>query len=123
MDEIHFHANLNLHPCERKLKVRTRENIRVCYLVYLLGECLSKDQREEWKEAILRQLDIETSYYKSKYKEPVSDFPSDSNRKFAKEMEKIFWLQVIFREILRHNHLYHSKFISPLFVTGWYLDR
>ena len=90
MDEIHFHANLNLHPCERKLKVRTRENIRVCYLVYLLGERLSKDQREEWKEAILRQLDIETSYYKSKYKEPVSDFPSDSNRKFAKEMEKIF---------------------------------
>ena len=90
MDEIYFHANLNLHPCERKLKVRTRENIRVCYLVYLLGERLSKDQREEWKEAILRQLDIETSYYKSKYKEPVSDFPSDSNRKFAREMEKIF---------------------------------
>ena len=90
MDEIHFHANLNLHPCERKLKVRTRENIRVCYLVYLLGERLSKDQREEWKEIILQQLDIETSYYKSKYKEPVSDFPSDSNQKFAKEMAKIF---------------------------------
>ena len=29
--------------------------------------------------------EIEESYYKSKYKEPVSDFPSDSNRKFAKE--------------------------------------
>ena len=88
--EVYFHANLNLHPCERKLKVRARENIRVCYLIYLLGERLSKDQREEWKETILQQLDIETSYYKSKYKEPVSDFPSDSNRKFAKEMEKIF---------------------------------
>ena len=30
------------------------------------------------------------SYYKSKYKEPVSDFPSDSNQNFAKEMEHIF---------------------------------
>ena len=35
-------------------------------------------------------LDIDDSYYKSKYKEPVSDFPSDSNQKFAKEMEHIF---------------------------------
>ena len=34
--------------------------------------------------------DIDDSYYKSKYKEPVSDFPSDSNQNFAKEMEHIF---------------------------------
>ena len=42
------------------------------------------------KAGILKLLDIDDSYYKSKYKEPVSDFPSDSNQNFAKEMEHIF---------------------------------
>ncbi len=42
------------------------------------------------RQNILKLLDIDDSYYKSKYKEPVSDFPSDSNQKFAKEMEHIF---------------------------------
>lgn len=90
MSEVCFHANLNLHPCERKLKVRPREKVRVCYLVSLLGEKLTKDKREEWRTAMLELLGIDTDYYKSKYREPVSDFPSDSNQKFAKEMAAIF---------------------------------
>ena len=58
----------HLHPCNCKLRIKPRE----------------------WKAGILKLLDIDDSYYKSKYKEPVSDFPSDSNQKFAKEMEHIF---------------------------------
>ncbi|MFQ9461688.1 MAG: hypothetical protein ACLR14_08490, partial [Phocaeicola vulgatus] len=61
-----------------------------CYLIFLMSEKLPKQDRENWKRNILKILDIEESYYKSKYKEPVSDFPSDSNRKFAKEMDGIF---------------------------------
>lgn len=85
-----FYANMNLHPCNCKLKIKPREKIRVCYLIFLMGEKLSKLGREKWKAGILKLLDIDDSYYKSKYKEPVSDFPSDSNQKFAKEMEQIF---------------------------------
>ena len=51
---------------------------------------LSKQYRDEWRSQILKLLDIDESYYRSKYKEPVSDFPSYSNQKFAKEMESIF---------------------------------
>ena len=40
--------------------------------------------------ASMNLLGIDDTYYKSKYKEPVSDFPSDSNREFAKEMRSIF---------------------------------
>lgn len=64
--------------------------IRVCYLIFLMSEKLSKQDRDKWKDRILKLLDIDDSYYKSKYKEPVSDFPSDSNQNFAKEMEHIF---------------------------------
>lgn len=85
-----FYANMNLHPCNCKLKIKPREKIRVCYLIFLMGEKLPKQDREKWKAGILGLLDIDDSYYKSKYKEPVSDFPSDSNQKFAKEMEHIF---------------------------------
>ena len=85
-----FYANMNLHPCNCKLKIKPREKIRVCYPIFLMSEKLSKQDRDKWKDRILKLLDIDDSYYKSKYKEPVSDFPSDSNQNFAKEMEHIF---------------------------------
>ena len=85
-----FYANMNLQPCNYKLKTKPREKIRVCYLMFLMGEKLSKQDRDKWKAGILKLLDIDDGYYKSKYKEPVSDFPSDSNQNFAKEMEHIF---------------------------------
>ena len=85
-----FYANINLHPCKNILKIKAREKIRVCYLIFLMSEKLSKQYRDEWRDKILKLLDIDESYYRSKYKEPVSDFPSDSNQKFAKEMESIF---------------------------------
>ena len=61
-----------------------------CYLIFLMGETLPKPDREKWKGDIMNLLGIDDTYYKSKYKEPVSDFPSDSNREFAKEMRSIF---------------------------------
>ena len=85
-----FYANINLYPCKNRLKIKAREKIRVCYLIFLMSEKLSKQYRDEWRSQILKLLDIDESYYRSKYKEPVSDFPSDSNQKFAKEMESIF---------------------------------
>ena len=51
---------------------------------------LPKPDREKWKGDIMNLLEIDDAYYKSKYKEPVSDFPSDSNQVFAKEMRSVF---------------------------------
>ena len=55
-----------------------------------MGETLSKQDRESWKGAVMELLGIEESYYKSKYKEPVSDFPSDTTQEFAKNMKTVF---------------------------------
>lgn len=85
-----FYANMNLQSCNCKLKIKARENIRACYLIFLMCEKLPKQERDKWKDSILKLLGVEESYYKSKYKEPVSDFPSDSNQNFAKEMKRIF---------------------------------
>ena len=90
ISELDFYANMNLMDCDNKLKNKPREKIRVCYLVFLMSETLPKQYRDKWKNEILKRLDIDEGYYKSKYKEPVSDLPSYSNQNFAKEMERIF---------------------------------
>ena len=90
VSELDFYANMNLLPYESRLKIRPGEKARVCYLIFLMGETLPKPDREKWKEDIMNLLGIDDTYYKSKYKEPVSDFPSDSNQEFAKEMRSIF---------------------------------
>lgn len=90
VSELDFYASMNLQPCEGRLKIKPREKARVCHLIFLMGETLPKPDREKWKEEIIKVLEIDDTYYKSKYKEPVSDFPSDSNQEFAKEMRSIF---------------------------------
>lgn len=88
--ETDFYAAMNLQLCSDKLKIRSGEKSRVCYLIFLMSEILSKQDRETWKDEILKRLDISRSYYRSKYKEPVSDFPSDKNRQFAEEIKRVF---------------------------------
>ncbi len=90
ISETDFYSALNLQPCEKRLKIRSREKVRVCYLIFLMSETLPKHDKETWKGAVMDLLGIDSSYYKSKYKEPVSDFSSDSNQKFAEEMKAIF---------------------------------
>lgn len=85
-----FYACMNLHPRQCVLKIKPREKIRVCYLISLMKEQLPEQDKDKWKEAILKHLDIDEDYYKSKYREPVSDLPSIPNQKFAKEMDGIF---------------------------------
>ncbi len=71
-----FYACMNLHPCQCVLKIKPREKIRVCYLISLMKEQLPEQDKDKWKEAILKHLNIDENYYKSKYREPVSDLPS-----------------------------------------------
>ena len=90
MSEKDFYAAMNLQPSATPLKILPREKGRVCYLVYLLSEQLPKPQREDWRNTMLDRLDISLPFYSSKYKEPVSDFPSEANQEFAQNLTAIF---------------------------------
>ena len=67
-----FHA-LNLHQASKSLEVCKNEKVRVCYLIYQLSEKIDKGMRCEWIGAMLRNTGIEQDYYRSKYREPISD--------------------------------------------------
>lgn len=83
-----FHA-LNLHQVSKPLEVCKNEKARVCYLIHQLSEKIDKGTRSEWIGAMLRNTGIEQDYYRSKYREPVSDPPSKKNKEFAEAIKEI----------------------------------
>ena len=88
--EIELYAHLNLLPATTTLKIKSGEKTRVCYLVHKLHKYLKGNDRTEWLTAILKKLDIDEGYYRSKYKEPVSEIPSRKSEQFAKVINDIF---------------------------------
>lgn len=83
-----FHA-LNLHQASKPLVVCKNEKVRVCYLIHQLSEKIEKGTRSEWIGAMLRTTGIEQEYYRSKYREPISDLPSKKNKEFAEALKEI----------------------------------
>ncbi|WP_302616011.1 hypothetical protein [uncultured Duncaniella sp.] len=66
------------------------EKVRVCYLISCLADTLEPPQREMWLNGILTNLGIKMSFYRSKYRQPISDMPSESNKAFADALREIF---------------------------------
>ena len=89
MAAIYFFHAFNLHQTSKPLEVRKYEKIRVCYLIDQLSEKIDKDSRSEWIGAMLRNIGIEQEYYRSKYREPISDPPSKKNKEFAEALKEI----------------------------------
>lgn len=72
------------------LKVRKNEKVRVCYLINQLSETIdNKEKRCEWIGAMLQSCDIDQDYYRSKYRELISDLPSKKNQEFAEALKEI----------------------------------
>lgn len=83
-----FHA-FNLHQTSKPLEVCKNEKVRVCYLINQLSEKIDKETRSEWIGTMLRTTGIEQDYYRSKYREPISDLPSKKNKEFAEALKEI----------------------------------
>lgn len=89
-DNIEFFHAINLHPNSLPIQINNGEKVRVCYLISRLADTLESPQREQWLNDILVKLDIKTSFYRSKYRQPISDMPSESNKAFADTLREIF---------------------------------
>ena len=90
LSEVDLYALLNLQPTNAKLTVKPGERTRMCYLIFKLYKHLKTDNRAEWRTAILESVGIREDYYKSKYKEPVSEIPSRKSNDFAQRIDRIF---------------------------------
>lgn len=90
MDEVDFFHAINLHPNSHPIQINPGEKVRVCYLINRFGETLETPSKEDWTNSILSRLDIKPQFYRSKYRQPVSDMPSDTNAAFAASIKEIF---------------------------------
>jgi hypothetical protein len=88
--ETDLYALLNLQATNAVLAMKSGERTRVCYLIYKLYKHLKIDNRAEWRTVILDSAGIKEDYYKSKYKEPISEIPSRKSESFAQHIDRIF---------------------------------
>lgn len=89
-DSIEFFHAINLHPNSHPIQINNGEKVRVCYLINRLADTLESPKREQWLNGILANLDVKMSFYRSKYRQPISDMPSESNKVFADSLREIF---------------------------------
>jgi hypothetical protein len=88
--EIDFYSVLNAQHTTHKLKIKAKEKIRTCYLIYKLCELLPTDEKENWLNYILSTIDISENLYLSKYKEASSQYAGRKSFDFVKKIDKIF---------------------------------
>lgn len=90
IDNIEFFHAINLHPNLHPIQINNGEKVRVCYLISCLADTLEPPEREMWLNGILANLGIKMSFYRSKYRQPIGDMPSESNKAFADALREIF---------------------------------
>ena len=89
ISSLDFFLIFNLNHAKARLEVCKNEKARVCYLINQPSEKINKDKRNEWVESMLNMVNISQDYYRSKYREPVSDMPSKKNKEFAETLSDI----------------------------------
>ena len=82
---------LNLRPTQNPVKIKNREKLRVCYLIYFLSKKIPDNtMSQQWKEDILSICKISEPYYKSHYRDAVAEGNSQDNKDFVEDLGGIF---------------------------------
>ena len=91
MKGTEFADFMNLKQPSTKIIVRSRENTRVCYLLYIVSrEFKNPDVGMEWVMRMLDCCSISPDYYKSHYKDAESIGTSKANKIFVEDVRKAF---------------------------------
>lgn len=90
ISELNLYIMLNNQTTSPALKIKSGEKTRMCYLIHCLSEKIKGTDKSVWRSDMLHKLEISEDYYGSKYREPVSDIPSQKSVQFAKELKSIF---------------------------------
>lgn len=90
LSETDFYTAINLLAPDKILQLKQGEKTRACFLIYKMYESIKSNQKAQWRTSMLQQLGIDENYYKSKYKEPISEVPSRKSEQFASEIIEVF---------------------------------
>jgi hypothetical protein len=90
ISETDFYTAINLLASVKIIQLKQGEKTHACFLIYKMYKSIKSDKNAEWGKSMLQQLDIDENFYKSKYKEPISEVPSRKSAQFASEINEIF---------------------------------
>jgi hypothetical protein len=82
-----FAQLLNLRELSNPVKVRYRENTRVCYMIHAVSQCIENEAYSKaWIELILEKCNISSAHFYSHYKDPVST-RTNENKTFVTDIQ------------------------------------
>lgn len=87
--ETQFHSSLNLHGKHEPLRIKSKQKIKVCYLISKLYDIVPEKYKAAWREDILLHFDIDGAYYESKYSNPRGSDASRSSIEFADDVDEV----------------------------------
>ena len=90
LGKLDFANFLNLRDTADTVYIKSKEKLRVCYLVWQLSKTLPDNHvRESWRESLLEVLGISPSYYKSHYSDIGGAGQTEVNYEFAQRVKDI----------------------------------
>lgn len=79
---------LNLKPTAVPVVVRPRENLRICYLAYVISKTIApKSEAERWTKGFLGSCHIAHEYYRKHCRDIASKYATSANKEFAGMVE------------------------------------
>ena len=90
VSKLDFANFLNLRDTADKVYIKSKEKLRVCYLIWKLSETLPDDHaRRSWRESVLQNLEIAPSYYKSHYSDVGGAAQTKDNKAFTEALKNL----------------------------------
>lgn len=79
---------LNLKPTATPVVVRSRENLRICYLAYSISKTIApKNEEERWTKGFLASCHITHEYYHKHCRVIAAKYAKSANKEFAEMIE------------------------------------
>lgn len=79
---------LNLKPTATPVVIRSRENLRICYLAYSVSKTIvPKSEAERWTKGFLASCHITHEYYRKHCRDIAAKYATSANKEFAEMIE------------------------------------
>lgn len=86
---LDFANFLNVREEARRIAVRPKEKLRVCYMVYAVARNISpRKEAEAWTQLFLLRCDIAKTYYDKHRTDICADYATGDNRNYRQSIDE-----------------------------------
>lgn len=80
---------MNLKPTSRPVRLVSKENLRICYMVFAVSQTIKPHERGKlWAEEMLKNCGISTEYYNKHRSDICGEGTTERNKSFRKSIDR-----------------------------------